>query len=131
MSNPVRDILKRFLIPIAASILSAVLVGGGTTILTSRMYTETLNERVNQLEKDVTGERLLTRTVSLERQIERHEKALERDFARHEQTVFELSHKTDDQEKRLTRLEALVGEMQRLLTEIRSDVKSLLAGSRK
>lgn len=130
MSN-IRERLWRFLIPIAASILSAVLVGGGSTILTSKMYTEKLNERVGALERDVTQEKLLSRTVQLETQIERHEKALERDFARHEQTVYELAHKTDDQEKRLTRLETLVGETQRLLGEIRADVKLLLREGKK
>lgn len=127
----IRERLWRFLIPIAASILSAVLVGGGSTILTSKMYTEKLNERVGALERDVTQEKLLSRTVQLETQIERHEKALERDFARHEQTVYELAHKTDDQEKRLTRLETLVGETQRLLGEIRADVKLLLREGKK
>lgn len=124
----IKERIWRFIIPIAASIVSAVLVGGASTILTSQMYTAKLNERVSYLEKDVTQEKLLSRTIQLETQIERHEKALERDFARHEQTVFELAHKTDDQEKRLTRLETLVGETQRLLAEISADVKLLLRG---
>lgn len=131
MSEAKKDLLWRFVVPIAASIISAALVGFGSTVYTGNLLTQKLAERVSHLEKDVTQERLLTRTVNLEIQIERHEKALERDFARHEQTVFELSHKTEDQEKRLTRLETLVGETQRLLAEIRADVKQLLRGDGK
>ena len=130
MNDIIRERIWRFVIPIAASIISAVLVGGGTTILTSRMYTEKLSERVAHLENNVIEGKLLSRTDKLETQIERHEKALERDFARHEQTVLLLSQKTEDQEKRLTRLETLVGETQRLLSEIRADVKLLLRGGK-
>lgn len=124
-----KDWLKRFVLPLAASVCSAVLVGIGSVFWAISGATHDLTNRVVHLEKDVTQEKLLTRTVNLEVQIERHEKALERDFARHEQIVFELSHKTDDQEKRLTRLETLVNETQRLLSEISTDVKTLLRDS--
>ena len=76
----------------------------------------------------VIGGKLVERTGQIESQIARHEKALDKDFARHEVSMTELSHKTDDQEKRLTRLETLVNETQVLLTEIRADVKILLRG---
>lgn len=123
--NPfMRGILMRFILPI----LVPVVVGLGSAVISSTIMNEKLNERLGQIERDVRGEKLLSRTIQLETQIERHEKALERDFARHEQTVFELAHKTDDQEKRLTRLETLVGETQRLLAEISADVKQLLRG---
>ncbi len=90
--------------------------------------TEKMDTRLALLENKVIGGKLVERTGQLEEQIKRHEKALDKDFARHEQTVADISHKTDDQEKRLTRLETLVNETQVLLTEIRADVKILLRG---
>lgn len=85
-----------------------------------------LGIRVGQLEGMVVGQKLVERAGQMEAQIGRHEKALDRDFARHDATVADISRKTDDQEKRLTRLETLVGETQALLSEIRTDVKILL-----
>ena len=128
MSEIVKERLWRFVIPIAASIISAALVGYGSTAITNHYLTKELGTKVSKLEKTVDEEKLLTRTISLETQIERHEKALERDFTRHEQIVLELGHKTEDQERRLTRLETLVSETQRLLSEISADVKQLLRG---
>ncbi len=131
MSGLNSSFIKGFVLRFVLPVLAPIVVGLGASVISSRMMTEQLDHRVTTLEKEVTEEKLLTRTVNLEIQIERHEKALERDFARHEQTVFELAHKTDDQEKRLTRLETLVGETQRLLSEISADVKLLLRGSKK
>lgn len=103
-----KDILGKFLLPVLASLL----IGVGSSVVACLLVTERMEGRV----------------VSLEAQIARHEKALDRDFLRHEQTVAELAHKTDDQEKRLTKLEALVSQTQALLSEIRTDVKMLLRG---
>lgn len=103
-----KDILARFVLPV----LAATVIGIGSSIVACLVVTERMDGRVS----------------SLEVQIARHERALDRDFQRHEQTVAAISSRTDDQEKRLTRLETLVGETQRLLAEIRADVKILLRG---
>lgn len=103
-----RAALVRVILPVCASCVIAV----GSAMVSALVMTERLDGRVTHLEV----------------QIERHEKALDRDFARHEQTVLEIAHRTDDQERRLSRLEALVSQTQELLSEIRSDVKILLRG---
>lgn len=108
MSEAIKQIIIRFVLPA----LVPVFVGLGSAVITSMVVTERLSARV----------------ANLEVQIEKHEKALDRDFTRHEQTVSNIAQKTDDQEKRLTRLETLVGETQVLLNEIRADVKILLRG---
>ena len=124
MNETLKQILFRFVLPVVA----AVTVGLGSAIFSSIKINEKLESRVAKIERTVDDEKLLSRTITLETAIERHERALERDFARHEQMVLELGHKTEDQEKRLTRVEALVGEVQRLLSEISADVKQLLRG---
>lgn len=109
-SNPLwKEALLRFAVPVGA----AIIVGIGSAFASMWLLTGKLESRVEQLEI----------------QIERHEKALDRDFIRHEQIVASLSNKTEDQERRLTRVEALVNEVQRTLAEIRSDIKTLLRGS--
>lgn len=108
MSDTIKQILIHFVLPV----LVPVIVGLGSAVITSMVVTERLSARVAHLEV----------------QIEKHEKALDRDFARHEQTVAAISLKTDDHEKRLTRLEALFTENQAMLSEIRTDVKILLRG---
>lgn len=128
MTELLRQNMGKFILPVVASVLASVLVGFGSTVLTGKIMTEKLASRVDTLEEHVIAKRLVERASNLENQIERHEKALDRDFARHEQSVLALGVKTDDQEKRLTRLETLVGETQALLTEIRTDVKILLRG---
>ena len=85
-----KDILLKFALPVFASMV----IGIGSSIIGCLIITQRMEVRV----------------VSLERQIAKHEQALDRDFQRHEQTVALLGNKTDDQERRLTRLEALVGE---------------------
>lgn len=108
MKELVKDAVGKFLLPVLASLV----IGVGSSVVACLLVTERMEGRV----------------ASLETQIARHERALDRDFQRHEQTVLDLSHRTDDQEKRLTRLEALVHQTQDLLNEIRADVKALLRG---
>lgn len=127
MNETMKQILIRFILPI----LVPVFVGLGSAVISSVIMNGKLDNRVSKIERTVDDEKLLSRTINLETAIDRHERALERDFARHEQTVLELGHKTEDQERRLTRLETLVGETQRLLAEISADVKQLLRGSKK
>lgn len=128
MTETAKQVVLRFVMPVLGSI-----VGGAVAAsLSCWLMVHLLDSRVTRLEKLPPRienlEKLETRIPPLETMMQRHEKALERDFARHEQTVVALGIKTDDQEKRLTRLETLVGETQALLTEIRADVKILLRG---
>lgn len=106
------ETLKKFIFHFVLPVLVSVAVGLGSAVIATKNMVEKLD----------------TRVAHLEVQIERHEKALDRDFARHEATVADIAHKTDDQEKRLTRLEALFTETQAMLSEIRTDVKILLRG---
>lgn len=122
------ETIQRFLPPVVASIVVGLLSAGFSIYLMLHL----MDARVSSLEKLPARvdnlEKLDGRIKPIEAQISRHEKALERDFARHERTVLEIAHKTEDQEKRLTRLETLVTETQALLSEIRADVKILLRG---
>lgn len=125
MTEMMKQILIKFIIPA----LVPVCMGLGTAVITSWSMTQLLDARVSKLEAIVkVHEPLKGKLEKLEVTIERHEKALDRDFLRHEQIVATLATKTEDQEKRLTRLETLVGETQALLSEIRADVKILLRG---
>lgn len=128
MTETIKQIGFRFVLPILGSIVA----GAVAAALSCWLMVHLLDSRVTRLEaippRIEKLEQLENRIQPLETQMERHEKALERDFVRHEQTVLSLAVKTDDQEKRLTRLETLVGETQALLSEIRTDVKILLRG---
>lgn len=120
------DLVKNWLGKFSVQLAVGICVGIGASLLTASMTLNNLQTRVSTIEEKVIKDKVPERIVKLETAINRHEQALERDFNRHEQMVFELAHKTDDQEKRLTRLETLVSETQRLLSEISADVKSLL-----
>lgn len=108
MNETIRKILYQVVLPVIAPLI----VGLGSAVITTQVMVSKLDTRVSHVEI----------------QIERHEKALDRDFARHEASVADIAHRTEDQEKRLTRLEALFTETQTMLQEIRSDVKILLRG---
>ena len=123
-----KEFLSRFIAPLAVTCLA----GAGGCLYQTIKLTDVLETRVIALEEKVSKhDPLTTKIERLETTIERHEKALDRDFTRHEQIVASLTIKTEDQEKRLTRLETLVSETQRLLGEIRTDLKTLISGSRK
>lgn len=120
-----RDIALRF----GLSLVAPLLIGLGSAALTVWLMVHTLDNRVTVLEAKIQiQEPLASKVDRLETTIDRHEKALDRDFIRHEQIVASLANKTEDQERRLTRLEALVGETQDTLREIRADIKTLLTG---
>ncbi len=111
------------------SLIAPLIVGIGSAALTVWLTMHTLNMRVTSLEDKIRiTDPISTRLSQLETTIERHEKALDRDFMRHEQIVANLANKTEDQERRLTLLEAHFGETQALIVEIRSDIKTLLTG---
>lgn len=125
MTEMVKQVWLRFGLPL----LVPLLIGLGSSVIASREMNGKLDTRVVELETKVAAYQPLPSKIErLETTIDRHEKALDRDFLRHEELVRALSSKTDDQEKRLTRLETLVGETQNLLAEIRADVKILLRG---
>lgn len=124
MTEFVKQITSKFILPI----LVPLCIGLGSAVITSKEMNAKLDIRVATLETAVITGDLPHKVVEMRTQLDRHEKALDRDFARHEATVADISHKTEDQEKRLTRLEALFTETQALLAEIRTDVKILLRG---
>ena len=125
MTEMVKQIWLRFGLPL----LVPLLIGLGSSVIASREMNGKLDTRVTTLEAKVNDYQPLPGKIErLETTIDRHEKALDRDFLRHEELVRALSSKKDDPEKRLTRLETLVGETQNLLSEIRTDVKILLRG---
>lgn len=127
MTETVMQVFQRFILPC----LVPLVVGAVGALVTSVFAVKALDVRVSTLEAiPVEVRNMKDRLQLLEPQIVRQEKALERDFLRHEQTMLSLTVKTDDQEKRLTRLETLVGETQALLAEIRADVKLLLRGGK-
>lgn len=124
--------LKQMVQKLALTVVASLIAGGAGAALSTWLTVHLLDSRVSALEalpeKVEKLEKLETRIPPLEAMMARHEQSLERDFARYEHLVLNLSGKTDDQEKRLTRLETLVGETQSLLAEIRADVKILLRG---
>lgn len=124
--------LKRMIQKLVVTVVASLIAGAVGAALSTWVSVHLLDSRVVALEalpKKVEDlEKLGEKIPPLETMMARHEKALERDFARYEHIVLTLSGKTDDQEKRLTRLETLVGETQTLLSEIRADVKILLRG---
>lgn len=124
--------LKQMFQKMAVTVVASLIAGAVGAALSTWLTVHLLDSRVTALEtlpdKVERLEKLETRIPPLEAMMNRHEQSLERDFARYEHIVLSLSGKTDDQEKRLTRLETLVGETQNLLSEIRADVKILLRG---
>lgn len=125
MTELVKQAFLRFVLPL----LVPLLIGLGSAVITSREMNASLDSRVTTLEdKAKSLDPLSHKMERLETTIERHEKALDRDFLRHEQIVSALASKTEDQERRITLLEAHFGETQHLLDEIRADVKVLLRG---
>ncbi len=106
--------IVRFVQTILLPLIVPVLVGIGSAAIAGMVMTARLEERVSHLES----------------QIQRHEQALDRDFTRHEGALSEVVKRTDSQEQRLAKLEALVEESQASLREIRADIKTLLRGTK-
>lgn len=103
-----RVALLRFAIPICASCV----IGLGSAVITGLVFNAQMESRVTHIEV----------------QMQKHEKVLERDFGRQEQLASSLSMRTDDQERRITRLETLMDEVNSTLKEIRADVKTIMRG---
>lgn len=127
---PLRETVRGMAIRVGLTVLGSMILGLLSAGMTGWVMVQKLDSRVTTLETKVAIQEPLTEKVGkLETAIERHEKALDRDFLRHEQIVAGLSVKTEEQEKRLTRVEALVGEVQKTLKEIQTDLKTLLRGN--
>lgn len=105
--------IARFVQGLVLPLLVSVLVGIGSAATTGMVMTARLEERVSNLES----------------KIEKHEQTLGRDFTRHEQAVSYLVRRTDEQERRLAKLEGVAEETRTSLTEIRADIKTLLRGA--
>lgn len=103
---------SRFIQAFVFPLLVPVLVGIGSSAVTGAVLMTRLEERVSYLEL----------------QIQRHEQTLGRDMTRHESAFSTLTHRTDDQEQRLSKLEAMAEEARASLSEIRGDIKTLLRG---
>lgn len=103
----------RFVQGLVLPLLVPVLVGIGSAAISSMVMTARLEERVSHLES----------------QMQRHEQTLDRDFTRHEQAVSYLVSRTDEQERRLAKLEGVAEETRTSLAEIRADIKTLLRGA--
>lgn len=114
MSTPPTPSLSRFIQTFVFPLLVPVLVGIGSSAVTGAVMMTRLEERVTYLES----------------QIQRHEKALERDITRHESSFSTLTHRTDNQDQRLSKLEAMAEEARTSLSEIRADIKTLLRGQK-
>lgn len=114
MSTPPTPSLSRFIQTFVFPLLVPVLVGIGSSAVTGAVMMTRLEERVTYLES----------------QIQRHEKALDRDIARHESSFSTLTRRTDNQDQRLSKLEAMAEEARTSLSEIRSDIKTLLRGQK-
>lgn len=106
--------IVRFVQTILLPLIVPVLVGIGSAAIAGMVMTARLEERVSHLES----------------QMQRHEQALNRDFTRHEVALSEVVRRTDSQEQRLAKLEALTEESRTSLSEIRADIKTLLRGAR-
>ena len=129
ISLPPKETFRSMAIRVGGTVLASMVLGLCSAALTGWIMVQDLNKRVTALETKITVQEPLTGKVDrLETTIERHEKALDRDFLRHEQIVAGLTVKTEDHEKRLTRVEALVGQVQSTLKEIQTDIKTLLRG---
>lgn len=99
-----KDILKAALAPIIIGVLSAALT---TAVVVTR-----LEEKIAAMQRDMA----------------RHEQVLDKELQRQETTLGDLTRRTDDQERRLTRSESTLESIGAMLTEIRGDVKQILRG---
>lgn len=102
-------LLQGFFFPLLVS----VLVGMGAGAVSMTMMSARHEERFTHLEG----------------RIQRHETNFAREVHRLEQAERELAVRTDDQERRLAKLEGVAEETRSSLAEIRADIKTLLRGA--
>ncbi len=117
MSNDVVETKKSGIQTVAAQVVAgisiAVLVGIGSAAITSWTMMVRLEGRLAVLERDVA----------------RHETTIKEDMKRMEEASVQNSHRTDDQERRLTHLETVLSGLRDDFSEVRADIKSLLRAS--
>ena len=70
--------------------------------------------------------RIEGRLAALERDVARHEIAIKEDMERIEAANAVYRQRTDDQERRLTHLEAVLGGLRNDFSEVRADIKAFL-----
>lgn len=104
------NMLQRLLVQILIPVLVPVLVGIGSAAVTGSVMMVRLEERVSTLERDVA----------------RHEAAMEKEMKRVEEMSTQLTRRTDDQERRLTHTETSLEGLHDDVSEIKTDVKALL-----
>ena len=108
--RPLNDMLRRLLVQILIPVLVPVLVGIGSAAVPGSVMMVRLEERVSTLERDVA----------------RHEAAMEKEMKRVEGMSSQLTQRTDDQERRLAHSETSLEGLRDDVTEIKTDVKALL-----
>lgn len=70
--------------------------------------------------------RLEEKMSVMQRDMARHEQTIEKEIQRHESSLGDLTKRTDDQERRITRSESALESISSVLLEIKGDVKLLL-----
>lgn len=108
MTELMKGVLLRFVLPVCACAITGV----GSALVSTMILTEQIQNRVAYIEV----------------KIEKHEERLEKDFTKHDGVVSSLMSRSDDHERRLTRMETLMDGVNVTLSEIRADVKTLLRG---
>lgn len=91
MGEQMTEMMKQIAAKLGLPIIASVCVGIGSAFLVDWSMMKVLNQRVVNLEAlSKVQEPLKGKLEKLEVTIERHEKALDRDFLRHEQIVATL-----------------------------------------
>lgn len=88
-------------------------IGIGSAFCTGALMVVKMEDRIANLEKDVA----------------RHETSISRDFQRLESSIQLNAQRTDDQERRITRVETSMESLTADVREIKLDVKALLLRS--
>ena len=105
------DFVRSFVFPL----LVPVLIGIGSASMTLAVATIRLEERMTTLERNIT----------------RHEADTAKKVDRHEDMIADMARRDAEQQQRLVRGESIIDAMRGDLTEIKSDVKTLIRGGGK
>lgn len=113
IASPGSGTSGNWLVQIVIPLIISVLVGIGSAAIMGSVLVVRLDERVSTLERDVA----------------RHEAAIEKELRRIETTEASISKRTDEQERRIVLLESALERLRGDVGEIKADVKSLLRSS--
>lgn len=105
-----REVWRPVVGQVVGGVLIAVLVGIGSAAVTGAGMMTRLEERIMSLERDVA----------------RHESAIEKDMKRIEDVNAVAIQRTEDHERRLARLESTLGNLRDDVAEMKQDIKLLL-----